>query len=201
MLSSFTHTNPHQSAYSVAVLVSHFVRFPIGLATNRYRLAQIFRIGGAPGFGFGFAKAFCGPSKITLTPPSYLSHGYIPAGVTKKSSMINHEEERMQARCFQGFWNKYPLLRRCLFSVPNGGTRNALEVSRMKAGGLVPGIPDMIFVYSGRAYGIEMKTEKGVLSDEQVKCHRAFDSQGVPVYVVRSEEQFWAVVESIMGKA
>lgn len=117
------------------------------------------------------------------------------ATVTKPLSEI-----QLQSRCYQAFWNKYPEYRRCLFAVPNGGTRNAVEAMSLKASGLVPGIPDMIFLCKGRAYGLEFKTETGRVSDEQAKCHEAFSRQGVSVVVVRSEAQFWATMESLINK-
>lgn len=107
-------------------------------------------------------------------------------------------ELRLQSSCYQKFWNKYPEYRRCLFSVPNGGTRNKVEAMSLKASGLVPGVPDMIFLCRGKAYGLEFKTENGRLSDEQWKVHAAWMQNGVTVHVIRSEVQFWAVMDYII---
>ena len=107
-------------------------------------------------------------------------------------------EVQIQSKCYQAFWNKYPEYRRCLFSVPNGGTRNKAEAMQLKASGLVAGVPDMLFVCRGTVYGLEFKTETGVVSSEQNAVHAAFAGQGVKTYIVRSEEQFWAIVKSII---
>lgn len=55
------------------------------------------------------------------------------------------------------------------FSVPNGGLRNARVAQQMKAEGLQPGVADLCFMLpKGRSAWLELKTEKGRLSDVQV---------------------------------
>jgi hypothetical protein len=54
------------------------------------------------------------------------------------------------------------------FSVPNGGLRNARVAQQMKAEGLQPGVADLCFMLpKGRCAWLELKTEKGRLSDVQ----------------------------------
>jgi hypothetical protein len=44
------------------------------------------------------------------------------------------------------------------FAVPNGGKRTATEAIRMKkSGGVTAGVPDLILIYKGRTFGLELK--------------------------------------------
>jgi hypothetical protein len=108
-------------------------------------------------------------------------------------------EIQLQAKCFQEFWNKYPHLRRCFFHVPNGGSRNKIEASQLKASGVIPGIPDMMLLYNGTIHPMEFKTPTGIISDEQAKVHKAFAAQGITTYIIRSEADFWAAIAAILG--
>ena len=65
---------------------------------------------------------------------------------------------------------KYPELR-CLYHVPNGGSRNPIEAHNLKLQGVQPGVPDICLpVPRGGYHGlyIELKRRKGGrLSEEQ----------------------------------
>lgn len=53
---------------------------------------------------------------------------------------------------------------------PSGGGKGAIVRSNQwKAMGLLSGVPDLLFVYQGRAYWMELKAEKGKVSDVQVE--------------------------------
>lgn len=57
-----------------------------------------------------------------------------------------------------------------LFAVPNGGQRNIIVATRLKAEGLRSGVPDLMLpVACGGYHGIfiEMKIEKGKLTESQ----------------------------------
>ena len=127
----------------------------------------------------------------------YSKNNIMPGELNKKACDTsdtgdNSSEIRIQAAAFQWAWNTYPATRRCLFHVPNGGSRNIKEGMQLKASGVVPGIPDMVFVWKGRAYGFEFKTPVGVLSSAQREVHAIWNGQGIPVVVVRSVEEFQA---------
>lgn len=107
-------------------------------------------------------------------------------------------ELQIQAAAFQWAWNTYPHTRRLLFHVPNGGYRSKVEAANMKASGVVPGIPDMLLLWKGRAHAFEFKTTSGRASPEQVKVHHAWIDQNIPVYVVRSVEDFKQIFKSII---
>ena len=85
-------------------------------------------------------------------------------------------EDEFQQALFQWHWSNFPDQRRLLFHVPNGGTRNKIEAMRLKAKGVVPGVPDLGFFWKGRTYWFELKTQKGTLSPAQKKLHHAWDN-------------------------
>jgi len=52
--------------------------------------------------------------------------------------------------------------------------------------GCVPGVPDIIGVYQGRMLGIEVKTERGIVSDHQQRFIEAINREGGIAFVARS---------------
>jgi hypothetical protein len=106
-------------------------------------------------------------------------------------------EDQLQAEFFKHVWNTYPKTRGLFFSVPNGGTRNPREAMKLKATGLVPGIPDLIFLWNGKVYGFELKTEKGVLSPKQKEIHEIWAANGICVYIVRTLAEVIEIIEKI----
>lgn len=111
-------------------------------------------------------------------------------------------EARLQSDCFQWFHNSLPHLRGLLYHVPNGGTRNPVEALKLKAMGVVPGIPDMIFHYKGGTYFFEFKNAngKGVLSIEQRKIHNALELQKFEVWVIESLLEFKRLIGEILAR-
>ncbi len=108
-------------------------------------------------------------------------------------------EQQLQALFVKTVWNEYPQTRNLLFAVPNGGTRNPREAMNLKATGTTAGIPDMIFLWDSKAYGFELKTEKGVLSPAQIKIHRIWASNGIPVYIIRTLAEGILIIENILN--
>lgn len=81
--------------------------------------------------------------------------------------MRNDEHDVQKAIC-----NYLDIRKVCYWAVPNGGNRNKIEASRLKAEGVKAGVPDLTVVYEGMYYGLEVKkpstmTPKGYLSKAQ----------------------------------
>lgn len=57
------------------------------------------------------------------------------------------------------------------FHVPNGGRRSAVEAAIMQGLGVRAGMPDIVCIKAGQAYGLELKAGKGSLSANQRQCH------------------------------
>ena len=105
-------------------------------------------------------------------------------------------EDIIQFQCYVWFHNTFPEKRGLFFSVPNGGSRNKKEANKLKATGVVAGIPDLIYMYKN-GYGIEIKTEEGTLSEKQKEIHEIWKENGKTVYVCRSLEEFQVVITEI----
>ena len=72
-------------------------------------------------------------------------------------------EHYEQALVIQFMRRNYPEV--LIFAIPNGGQRNAATGARLKAEGVVPGVPDLFIPAWGLF--IEMKTLTGKVSLEQ----------------------------------
>lgn len=81
-----------------------------------------------------------------------------------------------------------------LFAIPNGGLRSAREAMRLRAEGVVAGVPDLFLAYaSGPYHGlfIEMKRgKKGRVEEHQSDMHVVLETQGYCVLVCRTLEEF-----------
>lgn len=89
----------------------------------------------------------------------------------KKTETVGKQSEHnLQKSCVQVFRLKYPHLAPDLFSIPNGGNRNVITATRLKAEGCTRGVPDLFLSVPKGGYGglfIEMKAAKGSLTPEQ----------------------------------
>lgn len=111
---------------------------------------------------------------------------------------MQETESKIQQDLITQFNNTYPELRGLLFSVPNGGYRSKREANKLRHEGMTAGIPDLIFAYDGMCYFIEMKTETGVLSDEQKGIIRKLEEQGFIVLVCRSAEKAMDIITYVI---
>lgn len=117
-------------------------------------------------------------------------------------------ETQIQADAYQYLYNKYPMLRLCLFSVPNealfsnltnlGQEQKMALIGRFKASGLTPGVTDMIFYWNGSVYWFELKDDTGTVSEQQKLFHRNLAIHGQSCYICRSSEDVIAKVEEII---
>lgn len=114
----------------------------------------------------------------------------------------SHEESELQIACVRWFRYQHPSVAPLLFAVPNGGVRNAVTASILKAEGVVAGVADLLLlVPSGGWHGlaIEMKTPTGRQSERQRAWQRAVEGQGYLYAVCRSVEGFITTVEGYLA--
>lgn len=109
-------------------------------------------------------------------------------------------EIQIQADAWQQVWTEFPETRRLLYAVPNGGRRLIVDAMQLKASGLVPGIPDLVFHWYKKTYGLECKIPGGRLSPEQIKVHDAWKGHVEEVIVWYSVAELIAIVRRIIGK-
>lgn len=99
-------------------------------------------------------------------------------------------EEKLQQQIFTWHWNTMPQERGLLFMVHNT-PKNAIDGARLKSIGLVKGVSDIVYLKPGGIpIFIELKTDRGRQSPEQIQWQRKIQSVGYRYEIVRSLEEF-----------
>jgi hypothetical protein len=81
-----------------------------------------------------------------------------------------------------------------IFAVPNGGSRNPIEAKNLKLTGSLAGVSDLIVIQQNRILFVEVKIEKGIQSETQIKFQKNVEILGFEYFLVRSLEQFKAII-------
>ena len=111
---------------------------------------------------------------------------------------MNTSEDSLQAKIHIYTWNNYPALRGCFWHIANERKVTPVEGARLKAKGVVAGVPDYVLNYAGKTYYFELKTAKGTLSYSQKKVHAAKKQQGLEVFILRSFEEYLETIKNIV---
>jgi hypothetical protein len=107
-------------------------------------------------------------------------------------------EERLQEDCYLWFHNTHPSYRGLLcYNLNNSANR--IQGAKNKGMGLQSGRSDMVFYFNSRAYMIEMKTEDGSQSPDQIKWEKLIKAQGFNYIVVRSKQEFILEITKIIN--
>ena len=118
-----------------------------------------------------------------------------------ETGKLRGAEHDLQAACVRWFRLTYPDLQKVLFSVPNGGLRHPKVAAAMKKEGQVAGVADLILLIPRYQHGglcIEMKTPTGRQSKSQKEFEQAVTQHGYAYKIVRSFEEFQAVIQSYL---
>lgn len=85
----------------------------------------------------------------------------------------------------------------CWFSLEGRAKRSIYEGARNKRRGCISGVPDILIVWRGKCYWIELKRAKGGrVSDAQIETHAELDKAGSNVAVCRS----WGEIQAALVK-
>lgn len=98
--------------------------------------------------------------------------------------MVKYPSESSEQSAFVSwFRGKYPEL--VIFSVPNGGTRNAIEGKKLKKEGCTAGVLDLVVLMpSGKTLFIEFKRQRGgTVSASQKAFMSELDRLGFDYFV------------------
>lgn len=112
---------------------------------------------------------------------------------------MGQSETALQQQCVMWFHNKYPELRGLLFMV-NNNSRSKREGAFKKALGLIAGVSDLIFLYDGFCYCIELKTLSGSQSPDQVAWQEKVEGQGISYNIVNSYDRFQKLITKIINE-
>lgn len=87
---------------------------------------------------------------------------------------VEHNEQVSLMKWWSLAHQQFGISEQLLFAIPNGGERNVIVASRLKAEGVRAGVPDLFLAHPNNEFHglfIEMKKPKGgVVSDNQ-KCY------------------------------
>lgn len=115
---------------------------------------------------------------------------------TKKRKKPRHIESDIQVACVSWFRMAYPEY--LCFSVPNGGSRNAIEAANLKREGALAGVADLIIVIQSKVIFIEMKASKGRQSERQQAFEKKVKALGFDYIICRSLNDFISAVENVI---
>ncbi len=104
---------------------------------------------------------------------------------------MKHLESKLQAECVRWFRYQYP--HQLIFAIPNGGQRHVLVAARMKAEGVLAGVPDLFIPIPSGTYAgmfIEMKYGNGKPTESQVNIMQKLRDNNYKVIVCNSFEMF-----------
>ena len=118
---------------------------------------------------------------------------------SRKAAATEHD---LQVGCVRWFRYEFPEYAPLLFAIPNGGRRDYVAAAKLKAEGVVPGVPDLFFaVPRGGWHGlwIEMKNGMaGELSQAQKEMHERLRAQGYRVEVCRTFDGFVTILRDYL---
>lgn len=129
-----------------------------------------------------------------------------PPNPYAKKKRRQSPEMKLQAACVLIAWNDFPETRKLLFHVANELDRpdsNPILGAIRKAQGIVSGVADLILLIPrGKYHGlmIEMKTKDGSQSIHQREWQKLVEEQGYRYVVVRSEEEFRALLTEYLAE-
>lgn len=115
---------------------------------------------------------------------------------------MKSREAILQSECVRWFRYQYPKMSMLLFHVPNGGSRNVIEASNLKAQGVVPGVADLILLVPADGFSslcIEMKAAKNMQTNLQREFQQAAESAGNKYVVCRSFDQFREEIKTYLN--
>ena len=112
-------------------------------------------------------------------------------------------EHRLQCACVEWFRYCYP--KGTIFAIPNGGARNVVTAAKLKAEGVLAGVPDLcVPMARGAFHGlyIELKNgKKGVVSERQRTIMDKLSDEGYKCVVCRSFDEFKREIDEYMTLA
>lgn len=108
-------------------------------------------------------------------------------------SRKGHPERNIQIACVNWFRATFPEY--LCFSVPNGGSRNAIEAHNLKLEGALAGVSDLICVALNKVIFIELKCERGRQTPKQRQFEAAISRLGFTYALCHSLAEFINIIQ------
>lgn len=122
--------------------------------------------------------------------------------VRKNKGKVAHSEHDLQVSCVNWYRLTYPRHAYLLFAVPNGGWRNTTTAAKLKAEGVLAGVPDLFLaIPHGEFHGlwIEMKNGKaGRVSEAQKEMIPRLREVGYRCEVCHSLLEFRTIIQDYL---
>ena len=112
----------------------------------------------------------------------------------RRTIPTEHEEQKA---FFEWFRLAYPNV--VAFAIPNGGQRNKIVAAKLKAEGVLPGVPDILIADGKPGCFIEMKSTKGSTSKIQEQRIQELSKAGYRVEVCYGWDQAKSVAIEYLG--
>jgi hypothetical protein len=124
---------------------------------------------------------------------------------TKKIHLkMKNREHELQRACVDWFALAYSEHNGMLFAIPNGGYRHLSVARKLRAEGVVSGIPDLFLAIPRNGFPgmfIEMKVGRNKPTQMQTFRMKQLTRRGYKCVVCRSLEQFMDIIEKYMTKS
>lgn len=125
--------------------------------------------------------------------PVYDANGF------RELAQVAQTEHQIQVACVNWFRKQHPGL--LLFAIPNGEARTPATGAKLKQQGVLAGVADLLLLYRGTAYFIEMKKPGGSQSATQRKFEVQAVEAGGRYFVCKTLAEFQALVGQIITGA
>ena len=86
----------------------------------------------------------------------------------------------------------------CVFSVPNGGLRKAIDMVMLKREGLLTGASDVVIILPNKTIYMEFKTDNGKQSQKQKDFQAVCEMLGHKYYLVWSSFEAVGIVKGYL---
>ena len=85
----------------------------------------------------------------------------------------------------------------CVFSVPNGGLRKAIDMVMLKREGLLTGASDVVIMLPRKVVFMEFKTDSGTQSQKQKDFQAVCGVLGLEYYLVWSSFEAVSIIKDL----
>ena len=119
--------------------------------------------------------------------------------ITVKEFEPKLSEHEIQVACINWFRCQYP--KYLIYAIPNGGQRNKIVATKLKAEGVLAGVPDLHIPVAKQGFHglyIEMKAGKNKPTDNQITVMDKLRDEGYKCDVCWSLDQFITSVNNYL---